>query len=308
MTPPKIPLEARPDTAKVRGMARIAIVGVGAIGSVIASLLEEAGHEVLLCVRRPLPELVVERASGSVRVSARRLLNPGEATPVDWVLVATKAYDVPAAAAWLGPLASRGCPVAVLQNGVEHRERFAAYIPSERIVPVVVDCPVERPRPSTVRQRGVMHLKVADDEKGRAFVQLFAGTQADASATGDFKSAVWLKLCKNSAGVVNALVLQPNRVFANDAVAENARQIIGECIAVARAEGAVLDDSLADTLIAGYRAAPPDGVNSLQADQAAGRPTEIDARNGAIVRFGKRHGIPTPCNQMAVALLGAMSR
>jgi len=74
-------------------MARIAIVGVGAIGSVVASLLEEAGHEVLLCVRRPLPDLTIERASGSVRVVARRLLSPPEAPPVDWILVATKAYD-----------------------------------------------------------------------------------------------------------------------------------------------------------------------------------------------------------------------
>ena len=287
-------------------MARIAIVGVGAIGSVVAALLEEAGHEVLLCVRRPLPELTIERSSGPVRVRARRLLSPTEATPVDWILVATKAYDVPAAAAWLGPLGAKGCPVAVLQNGVEHRERFAPYVPRERIVPVVVDCPVERPQPSTVRQRGVMHLKVTDDVNGRAFVALFAGTTANAATTDDFTSAVWRKLCHNSAGVLNALLLQPTRVFMDDAVAATGRQIIRECIAVARAEGAVLDDSLADTIIAGNRAAPPDSVNSLQADRAAGRKTEIDARNGAIVRIGSRHGIPTPCNQMAVSLMVAM--
>ncbi len=218
-------------------MARIAIVGVGAIGSVVAAHLEEAGHEVLLCIRRPLPELVVERESGPVRVAARRLVSPGEAPAVYCILVATKAYDVPAAAAWLGKLGAQGALVAVLQNGVEHRERFAPYLPAERVVPVVVDCPVERPQPSTVRQRGVMHLTVADDEKGREFVRLFGGTGADAKTTGDFTSAVWLKLCKNSAGVINALVLQPNRVFSNDAVAETARQIIRECIAVARAGG-----------------------------------------------------------------------
>lgn len=287
-------------------MARIAIVGVGAIGSVVAALLEEAGHEVLLCVRRPLPELTVERASGSVRVGARRLLSPAEAAPVDWILVATKAYDVPAAAAWLAPLGARGARVAVLQNGVEHRERFEPYVPRDRIVPVVVDCPVERSQPSTVRQRGVMHLKVAEGEAGRAFVGLFAGTSADAATTDDFTTAVWLKLCKNSPGVLNALLLQPTRVFRDEAVAAAARQVVRECVAVGRAEGAVLDDSLADSLIEAFKAAPPDMVNSLHADRAAGRRTEIDARNGAIVRFGARHGIPTPCNQMAVALLVAM--
>ena len=51
-----------------------------------------------------------------------------------------------------------------------------------------------------------------------------------------------------------------------------------------------------------------DSVNSLHADRLARRPTEIDARNGVIVRLGRKHGIPTPCNQMAVALMEAMTR
>jgi 2-dehydropantoate 2-reductase len=151
-----------------------------------------------------------------------------------------------------------------------------------------------------------MHLRVAEGDVGRAFVQLFAGTPADAATTADFTTTIWAKLCKNAPGVLNALLLQPTRVFNDEAVAATARQIIRECIAVGRAEGAVLDDSLADSIVEGERAKPPDSMNSLHADRAAGRPTEIDARNGAIVRIGARHGIPTPCNQMSVALLVAM--
>jgi 2-dehydropantoate 2-reductase len=79
-----------------------------------------------------------------------------------------------------------------------------------------------------------------------------------------------------------------------------------ECIAVGRAEGAVLEDGLAATILEACRKAPPDSVNSLHADRAAGRPMEIDARNGAIVRFGRQHGIPTPCNEMAAIVLTAM--
>ena len=75
-----------------------------------------------------------------------------------------------------------------------------------------------------------------------------------------------------------------------------------------RAEGAVLDDSLVETVLQSYRDAPPDSVNSLHADRLAGRPMELDARNGVIVRLGRKYGIPTPCNQMAVALLEAMTR
>jgi len=70
----------------------------------------------------------------------------------------------------------------------------------------------------------------------------------------------------------------------------------------------VLEDALLAGVVQAYRAAPPDSVNSMQADRQAGRPMEIDARNGVIVRLGRKHGIATPCNQMAVALLEAMSR
>ena len=49
----------------------------------------------------------------------------------------------------------------------------------------------------------------------------------------------------------------------------------------------------------------PDAVKSMLADRQAGRPMEIDARNGVVVRLGRRHGIPTPVNEMVVALLEA---
>jgi 2-dehydropantoate 2-reductase len=89
-------------------------------------------------------------------------------------------------------------------------------------------------------------------------------------------------------------------------VAELMRALIRECIAVGRADGAVLDDALADVLVEGYRRAPPDSINSLHADRLAGRPMEIAARNGAIVRKGIAHGIPTPLNQAIVTLLSAV--
>src|SRR5277367_5554308 len=116
-------------------MARIAIVGVGAIGGVTAALLQQAGgHELLLCTRRPMSRLSVNTPDGVVNVHATFVTDPGEAFEVDWVLVATKAYDVAGAAKWLERLCSKGAPVAVLQNGVEHRERFAPYVATEKIL------------------------------------------------------------------------------------------------------------------------------------------------------------------------------
>lgn len=293
-------------------MARIGIVGAGAIGGVVAGLLQTAGrHELVLCMRRTIQQFVVEQVSGELRIDATVLTEPEAATPVDWVMIATKAYDPGAAARWLDELCSNGAPVAVLQNGVEHRERFAPYIAKEMIVPVIVDCPAER-KPSQdgvdrIAQRGPMSLRVPDTMLGREFVELFAGTEADAAAVDDWTTVAWRKLCHNSVGALSAILLQPAGVLRGEALGEVALDMVRECIAVGRAEGAVLQDSFADEVLASCRRAAPDSINSLLADRFAGRSMETVARNGAIVRKGRAHGIPTPTNAMAVALLEALT-
>lgn len=289
-------------------MTRIAIVGPGAIGGIMAAWLQQTGrYEVSLCVRRGFEELRVDTPRGLLVSRPTVHTRVSGTAPVDWILVATKAYDAAGAAAWFGGLAGPDTRVAVLQNGVEHRERFASWISADQLLPVMVDVPAERTAPGVIRQRAPGRMLVPDDPAGRAFVELFAGTVIDVAVTADFRSAAWRKLCLNSAGVLNALLLQPAGIFRDDAVAELARAIVRECLAVGRAEGAVLDDSLPDSVVQSYRDGPADAMNSMHADRAAGRPMEIDARNGVIVRLGRRHGIPTPCNQMAVTLLEALA-
>src|SRR6478609_4981179 len=285
----------------------LALIGPGAVGGVIAaSLVQRGGLNVTLCARRPLGELSVELSTGPVKFVPTVLTDPAQGRPVDWVLVATKAYDAAGAAAWFPGLVGPQTRVAILQNGVEHRERFATWLTADKITPVMVDIPAERPSPGRILQRGAGKMIVPAGPAGAQFVALFAGTAINVSETPDFKSAVWRKLCLNSVGAINALLLKPTGVFRDEAVGRLALALARECLLVGRAEGAVLEDSLPETILAASRQAPPDAVNSLHADRAAGRPMEIDARNGAVVRFGKKHGIPTPCNEMAATLLAAM--
>jgi 2-dehydropantoate 2-reductase len=289
-------------------MARIAIVGVGAIGGVLAGLLEASGgHELTLCTRRPLPGLVVETPDGIVRVRAHNATTPQETGHVDWILVATKTYDAATSAAWFPSLAGPDTQLAVIQNGVEHRENFAGLFAAERILPVVIDVPAERRPDGSVLQRAGAVMRVEDSPAGAAFTGLFSGSKAQIELTPDFLSAAWRKLCINAAGVISALTLKPAGILRDEALGEVALGIIAECVAVGRAEGADLDDAIGQRILAGYRAGSPDSINSLLADRLAGRATEIDARNGVIVRRGLKHNIPTPLNSMAVALLKGMA-
>jgi 2-dehydropantoate 2-reductase len=243
---------------------------------------------------------------GDVRVRVKNATHPSNAEAVDWVIVATKTYDAGGAAAWFPVLCSSGAKVAIVQNGVEHRERFQPYLSADRLLPVVIDCPTERRADGSVNVRGATLMKVEDLPLGREFAGLFAGTAAKMVLVDDFTTAAWWKLCINSAGALNAIALKPAGILRDEAMGRVAMEMVAECVAVGRAEGAHLDDNLPEQVMNMYRAQPADSVNSLLADRVAGRQMETDARNGAIVRKGEKHGIATPLNRMAVALLQAV--
>ena len=284
-------------------MATIAIIGPGAIGGVLAAWLgQDPDHSITVCARTPFDRLEVETPTGVITSTPRVITDPNDARPVDWVLITTKAYDAPSAARWLPSVCRDDTPVVILQNGVEHVERFAPFWPAERLLPAVIDCPAERTGPGRMRQRGPSWIVVPESAAGRAFVPLFRNTNFDVS-TGDFTTRAWAKVCINAPGAISAILMKPTGVIAIDPIPELTRGMVRECLAVGRAEGAKLDVGLVDAVVEGARTAPPDALNSLIADRMAGRPMEIDARNGAVVRFGRKHGIPTPLNEMAVALL-----
>jgi len=287
-------------------MPKIAMLGAGAIGGTVAAWLARApSNMVTVYTRTAFRTLQIDTPQGPLTVTPEVVVDPAKAVVADWVLVATKAYDAIATAVWFGGLLGAETRVAVLQNGVEHRERFAPYVAAAALVPVIVDLPAERVAPGHVRQRGDGRLTVPADANGTDFARLFLTTGLTVVTTGDFRSQAWRKLAVNCAGAVSALTLQPAGIAASEPIAAIMRDLVRECIAVGRAEGAVLPDSVLDEVIAGYRNGPADAINSLHADRLAGRPIEIDARNGAIVRIDRRHGIATPVNQMIVALLDA---
>lgn len=285
---------------------RIAIIGPGAIGgSVAAWLAKSPGLQVTLCARTAFDRLIVDTPNGTIEAALEIITEPGQVGHVDWVLIATKAYDAAGTGAWLQHLVGPTTHVAVLQNGVEHVARFAAMVPAKRILPAVVDIPGERAAPGQIRQRRLGTIVVPAGQSGYAFVQLFAATPIAVSTSDDFETVAWTKLAFNCAGAISALLLKPGGVVWRDDIADIQRAMVRECVAVGRAVGVPLSDDLPDTVIAKYREAPRDSINSIHADRAGGRPMELDARNGVIVRLGQEHGIPTPVNAMIVALLRA---
>ena len=285
---------------------RVAVVGPGAIGGTVAAWLSQSRDiELVLCARTAFETLVLDSPSGRIEARGPVLTEPAEAKPVDWVLVCTKTYDVAGAALWLQRLVGPDTRVAILQNGVEHVELFSPHVAGERLLPAVVNIPAERTAPGRIVQRRHGAIAVPARADGDDFVRLFEACPIAVSSTDDFLTAAWEKLTLNCTGAVNALVLKPNGVVHDPAIAEVMRALMEECIAVGRAEGARLDDDLPERVLEGCRTGPPESINSMHADRIAGRPMEVDARNGVIVRRGEKHGIAAPLNRLMVTLLEA---
>jgi 2-dehydropantoate 2-reductase len=287
-------------------MASILLVGPGAIGATLAAwLCQDDRHQVTVAARTAFDSIETDTPNGVIRARPKVIVDAAQAEPVDWILAATKTYDSDSAARWFPKATGPRTRLAVIQNGVEHVERFKKHFDHTRIVPVMIDLPAERLAPGRTVQRGPAHLVVPAGENGAALLALFAHANFDAKQTDDFTTAGWKKLCLNSAGAVPAVLAKPNGIAHHEGVAGLMREIVRECVVVGRAQGAKLDDHIPDEIVERTRKAPRDSGNSMYADRLAGRPMEYDARNGVIVRLGRKHGIPAPMNALMVTLLEA---
>jgi 2-dehydropantoate 2-reductase len=108
-------------------MTRVAVVGVGAVGGVVAAGLTLTGRlDVTACVRAAVGRLRIDRPGGDRwQVAVPEVLDPAGVPTVDWVVLATKAHQTAGVACWLERLCGAGTRVVVMQNGVEHHEHVA---------------------------------------------------------------------------------------------------------------------------------------------------------------------------------------
>jgi 2-dehydropantoate 2-reductase len=289
----------------------VAVVGLGSIGGIAVGCLRDADrHDVIVCTRRPIERLVLERPEGTVDVSLHALHDPARAQRVDWVLLCTKGHQTPSATPWLRRLCDSATRVAVLQNGIGHIARISPLVGGAAVIPAIVYFNGERLGPDRVRLRhaGQHDLAVADDGDGEAFAQLFHGTPLRVLLSSDFATLAWRKLLINAvANPITALTLQRQAVFRRADVHALCIAILDEAVAVARADGARLADDESERTMATLLTYPPEAGTSMYFDRLAGRALEVEALTGAIVAAGERLGLATPLNRTLLTLLRAVS-
>lgn len=285
----------------------IALIGPGAIGTTIAAVLHEAGRTPQLCGRTAHPALRLRHDEGETVVPGPVLTDPAAITrPADLVFVAVKTTQNADSAGWLRALCDKNTVVCALQNGVEQKA-LEPWVNGAAVLPSVVWFPAQREAVASVWLRAEPRLTLPDVPQAQRVVDALRGTRCAVELSADFATVAWRKLLQNAVAGLMVLANRRAGLFRREDISELALAYLREGLAVARAEGAKLNDGVAKEILTNFQRAPADLGTSILADRQADRPMEWDIRNGVIQRCGRAHGIAVPISDVVVPLLAAGS-
>ena len=298
---------------------RIAVLGAGAMGSVYGARLADGGAEVTLldvnqshldAIARDGLEVALDEGTKIHRLAAVR---PEDFRgPVDVVLVFTKIFHTAAA---LDAVAGQldGAVLLSLQNGIGNAERLAVHVPVERTLVGMTMTPAEFLGPGRVASHGPAKTAFysADGQNRPVLHEICTAMQAggiDATADPEIEAAIWEKAAFNC--TMNALCAlsdgTPGSIGESVAGRGLAGRVAAEAVAVANATGVAASLERVEALIQHACAHHLHHEPSMLQDRKAGRPTEVDALNGAVARIGEEKGVPVPVNRTLADLIRLM--
>jgi len=282
-------------------------MGTGAVGGYFGARLAHAGHEVWFITRGERLKalrtsgLRVESIAGELQLAPIRATGDTSGIgPVDLVLFTVKSTDTREAAEAVRPMVKAHTTVLALQNGVDNEAVLEEVLGEGPVLPGVAVVGVDMPEPGLVRHtnNGSITLGEVSGEETRRAREVRDALEAAGIPTrisSDIRSVKWRKLIWNAAfnpltALTGARVLQ---LIEDDDSRSLAEAAMREAIAV----GDALGHKVRDYDMARATQRDPDWARSktsMLQDMERGRPTEIEALTGAVVRYGERTGVPTP--------------
>ncbi len=299
-------------------MARIHVVGLGAVGAAYASRFVEAGAD-LRVVADPARAARYREQPTVVNGQAYSFALADDDVPADLVIVAVKHPQLGEAVDLIGPGIGRDTVVLSLLNGIGSEDRLRAGVPGAH-VPYAISVGIDAVREGRdVRYTSLGRIlfgEATNTDPPSADLARVAGILAAAGiphlVPADMLHELWWKFLINvGANQVSALARVPYRVLQDHDQPARAVMIAAqhEVIAVANASGIALDESDIQRWLDILDGLGPDNYTSMAQDALAGRPTEVDIFAGAVIDLGRRTGVPVPVNTTLYGLLkGAEAR
>lgn len=300
----------------------IAVVGCGAMGSIYAGLLADAGNRVLAIDRNAdhvaaIRErgLRVSGASGdrTVRLEAR---TDAPEWAADLVIIAVKAAHAGPAAAAAKPLMGPSTRVLTIQNGLGSADAVADVLGGERLmVGVAQGFGASLPEPGHAHHNDMKAIRMGayaglDAGAVEQVAELWRQAGFDAAAVSDIRAMQWEKLiCNVAYSAPCALTgLTVGEVMDDADVGPVSRAAASEAWAVARARGVAIDVDDPVALVREFAARMPNAKPSVLLDIEAGRISEVGVINGAVPREAAKAGMQAPVNATLTGLVQALER
>jgi 2-dehydropantoate 2-reductase len=299
---------------------RIAIIGTGAMGSVYAALLAHTGFDVFaIDVREDHIAAInghglkISGASGSKTVRLQASTKAQDAGSIDLAIIATKAFDVEAAAKSVEPLLSSEGFVLAIQNGLGSAERIAAIVGEDRLITGIAGgFGASNPAPGEVHHNGWEFIRLGEYDGGLS--ARLTRTAALWEKAGfrvlqfpDIHRMVWEKLICNIAfgGPCTLTGLTIGEACASPDAFSVCAACATEAFNIAKAKGIAVEISDPVSYVRNFASKIPGARPSMLLDHLAGRRSEIDAINGAAARLGPGTGVPAPVNTTVVSMVRA---
>jgi len=296
---------------------RIVVLGAGGVGGYFGAKLARAGADVTFVARGA--HLSAMRADG-LRV---RSLIEGESTvkvtaveetrglaPADVVLLTVKAYDTETVLERARSVVGPDTAVITLQNGVASAELIDRVFGAGHAVGGSAYIFAVIAAPGVIEHRFLGRLAFGEMDGRRTgrverFLTVLQKAQIPAEVSADIRRVMWEKyllICAQAG--MTALSRMPVGVLrAHPATWAMYRALAEEAAAVGRAEGVALAPDAVDDVMKAADALAPTAYSSLHHDLVNGKPLELEAFHGHLLRLGRRHGVPTP---MAAAVYAAL--
>lgn len=298
---------------------RIAVIGAGGVGGYFGGKLADGGADVVFIVRGATLKamrtngLRVDSIKGDFVIEHPKATDdPASVGNVDAIFVTVKTWQIEEAANQLKPMLADDTMVVPLENGIDAPDQLASILGREHVLGGLCGIVSFIASPGHIRHIGADPFIMFGELDNRPTPRverlrdecLRAGVQADIPS--DIHHALWSKFVFIAAmSGIGAATRVPIGVWrAMPEPRDLAMRAIREIVAVALARGIDLGgDAAIDRTLARFDGLPPESTSSLQRDIIDGKPSELDAQLGAVVRLGLQTNIPTPVCETLLGLL-----
>lgn len=297
---------------------KIAVIGAGGVGGYFGGRLANAGIDTTFIARGKTLEalnrngLRVDSVHGGFHVQPVQATDdPASVGPVDAVLLAVKAWQLADAAEAARPLVGAATAVVPLENGIDAPEVLARVLPGENILGGLCAIVSYIVAPGHIRHAAFDPFIVFGELDNRrsaraeALREAFVSAGVKADIPPDIQHSMWTKfLFITVMSGIGAATRVPVGVWrAQPEVRALAEEALREIVAVAQARGIALEAAEVEKTWQRYEAMTPGSTASMQRDIMDGKPSELEAQLGAVVRLGHGSGVPVAVNEMLYSML-----